>query len=118
MASSKASRKSSGGAIYLNGNIYTVASSDWDTQPKNAMVVQDGLIMYVGSDEEARSFYTSGRKYLLLSTIDQMHIGAWHSNTVSISFDAITTKVFNELSFNFFKSSLYSNAIFMTRHKY
>ncbi|CAG2202931.1 unnamed protein product [Mytilus edulis] len=60
MASSKASRKSSGGAIYLNGNIYTVASSDWDTQPKNAMVVQDGLIMSVGSDEDARNFYKSG----------------------------------------------------------
>ncbi|XP_063447436.1 putative amidohydrolase YtcJ [Mytilus trossulus] len=60
MASFKSSRQSSGGAIYINGNIYTVASSEWERQPKKAMVVQGGIIIYVGSDEEAKHFYKSG----------------------------------------------------------
>lgn len=63
MASFKSSRQSSGGAIYLNGNIYTVASSEWERQPKTAMVVQGDIIIYVGSDEEAKNFYKSGRKH-------------------------------------------------------
>ena len=59
MASSQ-TRRSSQCDIYINGRIYTVAGSDWDTRPEEAMVVQNGVIVYVGSNEEAEGFYKSG----------------------------------------------------------
>lgn len=46
--------------IYTNGIIYTVATDDWDTEPQEAIVVQDGIIKYVGTNEEAYEFDIPG----------------------------------------------------------
>ncbi|XP_053378494.1 uncharacterized protein LOC123526634 [Mercenaria mercenaria] len=38
--------------IYLNGIIYTVDGEKWDANPKEAIVIEDGKIEFVGSNEE------------------------------------------------------------------
>ncbi len=48
------------GAIYLNGIIYTVAGDDWDNNPREAIVVSNGTIQYVGTNQEAREKFESG----------------------------------------------------------
>jgi predicted amidohydrolase YtcJ len=49
-------------SIYTNGIIYTVATDDWDTEPQEAIVVQDGIIKYVGTNEEAYEFDIPGKQ--------------------------------------------------------
>lgn len=49
-------------SIYRNGIIYTVATDDWDTEPQEAIVVQDGIIKYVGTNAEAYKFYIPGEQ--------------------------------------------------------
>ena len=51
--------------IYTNGIIYTVATDDWDTEPQEAIVVQDGIIKYVGTNEEAYEFDIPGKQIQL-----------------------------------------------------
>lgn len=49
-------------SIYLGGKIYTVDGDNWNNHPAEAMVVNDenGVIEYIGEDEAAENFFTSG----------------------------------------------------------
>ncbi|XP_052711165.1 putative amidohydrolase YtcJ [Crassostrea angulata] len=42
--------------IYFNGNVYTVDGTDWDQTPKEAIVVQDGKVAFVGSNQDALEY--------------------------------------------------------------
>ena len=53
-------------AIYLNGKIYTVSGTDWDQDPQESIVVEHGIIKYVGTNHKARQFNDSSKKYLFI----------------------------------------------------
>lgn len=52
---------------YINGIVYTVDGTDWDRTPKEAFVVQNGKIAFVGSTHDALEYFNCDSSVLDLN---------------------------------------------------